>query len=287
MRAGGFLPSCLCRRLPSLIVWSLALASFAENATAQVTPADSLRETYRLPVPTAEQVEGLISAPSSGVAPGLGRAIVGDYLNVFFGAAYTRYTRYNRGDHDGQGIIGLGAGNPWTWLGLQADLMLYSTVRSGFFKRMGLNVEVYRYLFWDLILSLGWENFLTRGTPDTGESRYGTLAKWISFRDPDDWFSTLGLSAGMGDGRFVSEEDWLAGETDHFNLFGTLALQLARPVAFVASWQGDDLYLGTTITPFTDIPLFVTPGVADVLGRISSGPRFVVSGGYLLRLRLR
>jgi len=267
---------------PLGVVCALALPA---TAAAQVTSPDSLRDDYRLRVPTAEQSAGILVVPTGELAPGLGRAISGDYLTLYAGAAYTRFTRYIRGDHDGLGTVGVGFGNPWRSLGLQGDLMLYSTFRSGFFRRMGLNLEVTRYLPGSVLLTVGWENAVTRGRPDNGKSRYATLSRWFRLGDGQGWFSALALSGGAGDGRFVSEEDWLARRTDHFNPIGTVALQVAPPVTLVASWQGDDGYVGMSITPFGDAGLVVTPGVADVTGQISTGPRFVISAGYLLRVR--
>ena len=262
------------------IAWTLPAA-----AGGQVTDADTLRDSYRLRVPTVEQSAGVLVAPGGELAPGLGRAISGDYLHLYAGGAYTRFTRYIRGDHDGVGVLGVGFGDPSRWLGLRGDLMLYSTFRSGFFRRMGLTLEVSRYLVWDLLLTAGWENVVTRGTPDSGRSRYATLSRWFPLGDGQGWFSAFALSGGAGDGRFVSEADWLQRDTDHFNPIGSVALLVARPLMLIASWQGDDGYVGASIMPFPDAGLVITPGVADVTGRISTGPRFVLSAGYQLRVR--
>ncbi len=271
--------------LPRL--WVSACVAWALPAAlgAQVTAADSLRDDYRLPVPTVEQSAGVLVVPAGDLAAGLGRGAGSGYLNLYAGAAYTRFTRYVRGDHDGVGMVGMGFGDPYRWIGVQGDLMLYSTIRSGFFKRMGLSFEVYRYLPGDFLLTVGWENAITRGTPDSGESRYATVSVWLPLGDGEGWFPAFALSGGAGDGRFVSEEDWLEGNTDHFNPIGTVALQVARPLMLLASWQGDDGYVGASIMPFGG-SLVITPGIADVTGKVSTGPRFVITGGLMLRLRL-
>jgi hypothetical protein len=232
-----------------------------------------------------EQSAGVLVVPAGDLAAGLGRGAGSGYLNLYAGAAYTRFTRYVRGDHDGVGMVGMGFGDPYRWIGVQGDLMLYSTIRSGFFKRMGLSFEVYRYLPGDFLLTVGWENAITRGTPDSGESRYATVSVWLPLGDGEGWFPAFALSGGAGDGRFVSEEDWLEGNTDHFNPIGTVALQVARPLMLLASWQGDDGYVGASIMPFGG-SLVITPGIADVTGKVSTGPRFVITGGLMLRLRL-
>ena len=271
---------------PGLSSLLLSWAAFAlpGGVGAQVTPPDSLKDEYRLPVPTAEQARSIVVQANTGLAAGTTLYSTGNSLGIFVGATYTRVTRYVEGDHDGTGIIGVGFGNPATWLGVSADLMFYSTLRSGLLNRMGLDLSLHRYLPGDFLLTVGWENFMARGIPDSGESHFGILSRWFRLRDPDRWFSYVNLAVGAGDGRFVSEEDWLQGNTDEINLFGSISIQIAPPVTFIADWGGDDLTLGVSILPFPNIPFVITPAVADVTGQISSGARFVVTAGYLVSL---
>jgi hypothetical protein len=253
---------------------------------AQVTEeADSLRQQFKLQVPTAEQAAGIIVRPNPGFSPGALGYQSGSFLYFFIGAAYTPSTRYVSGDHDGNGIVGAAFGNPTKWLGVQTTLGLYSTARRGFFNRMGLSLEVFRYLPGDFILSLGWENIATRGDPDTGESQYGVLSRWFRLRPADASFSSLGLSVGLGNGRYVSEDDWINNDTNGLNVFGSATIQVAWPVAFVANWGGDDLTLGAAFTPLRGVPLIITPAVYDVTGQVETGATFMISAVFAYQVK--
>ena len=267
------------------LLLSLAALAPPGRANAQVTPADSLRQQYRLQVPTPEQSRGAVVRPNAKFSPGAAAYSMGQTLGFFVGAAYTRTTRYNKGDHDGIGVAGVGFGDPSSYFGVQADLMFYSTFRSKLLRRMGLDLAVNRFLPGDLFLTVGWENFMVRGVPDSAQSRYVSLSRWFPLRRPEEWFSMLGFSVGVGDGRFVREEDWLV-RNNRPNVFGSAMLQIAWPLGLIADWQGDDLALALALTPFRSLPFVITPGVADVTGRISSGPRFVATAGYLIQVPL-
>jgi hypothetical protein len=274
------------RRAFLTLLLSLAALAPQGEVRAQVTEEpDSLRRKYHLPVPTPEQAAGVVVRPNAAFSPGPAAYRTEPFFLVYAGAAYTPETRYIKGKHDGNAIVGAAFGDPVRWAAIQADLALYSTVRSGFFNRMGLGLEVYRYLPGGLILSLGWENILQRGESDIGDSQYGVLSRWFQLREPGSWLSHLGLSAGVGNGRFVSEDDWIAESTNRLNLFGSMSLQVARPLAFIADWQGDDLTLGLGLIPFQERGLIITPALYDVTGTVRSSMGFMISALYAHRVR--
>lgn len=248
---------------------------------AQATDPDSLRQEYRLPVPTAQEAAGLVVRANPAFSPGPLPYPSGSHLIVFGGVAYTPETRYNDARHDGTALVGAAFGDPATWIGIGTDLVFYTTLRSGLFKRMGLSLEAYRFLPGGVLLTLGWENVATRGESDIGESQYGILTRWFWLRGAGRWLPSMGVSLGVGNGRFVSEDDWLAGNTDHLNVFGSVSLQLNRWMGTVADWQGDDLTLGLPFTPLQDGSLIITPAVYDVTGRVGSGTGFMISAVYL------
>lgn len=253
---------------------------------AQVTEeTDSLRQQYRLPVPTAEQAAGIIVSPNASFTPGPTSYQSDPFLLFFVGAAYTPRTRYVEGKHDGNGLLGMAFGDPQKWVGVQADLGLYSTARSGLFNRMGLSLGVYRFLPGDLVLSVGWENILNKGDPDTGESQYGVLSRWFPLKQPDQWFNSIGLSIGLGNGVYSTETNWINNDTTDFNLFGSVSVQVAWPVALVANWLGDDLMLGAAITPFKQLPLVISPAVYDVTGQVETGATFMISALYAIQVK--
>jgi hypothetical protein len=57
-------------------------------------------------------------------------------------------------------------------------------------------------------------------------------------------------------------------------------LRVAEPVNLIAEWTGQDLNLGVSIVPFREIPLVITPALADVTNNAGDGARFVLGIGY-------
>ncbi len=87
------------------------------------------------------------------------------------------------------------------------------------------------------------------------------------------------MSVGLGGGRFRSEHDVQKG-IDSVNVFGSVGLRLAEPLSLIADWTGQDLTIGTSIAPFRNIPIVITPAVADVTGNAGDGARFILGVGF-------
>jgi hypothetical protein len=85
----------------------------------------------------------------------------------------------------------------------------------------------------------------------------------------------------VGDGQFRSSGAEAA-EENNVNVFGNVAVRVARPVSFIAEWTGRDLGLGLSIAPFKNIPFVITPAVRDVVGA-GDGARFVLGAGTAIR----
>ena len=64
------------------------------------------------------------------------------------------------------------------------------------------------------------------------------------------------------------------------NVFGSVGLRVVEPVSVIADWTGQDLTLGTSIAPFRNFPLVITPAVADVTGNAGDGARFILGVGF-------
>jgi len=73
-----------------------------------------------------------------------------------------------------------------------------------------------------------------------------------------------------------------AGE-NNINVFGNMALRVARPVSLIAEWTGQDLGLGLSIAPFRNFPLTITPAVRDVVSTEGRSARFVIGLGTAFR----
>ena len=252
-------------------------------ATAQVNP-DSLRNVYRLPVPTEEQSSTVVLEPAvtAILTPGSGGR---SGVDIWAGGTYVPRVRHEDGGRDGNAVVGLDFGNARRLVGIDVDVGFYSTMREGLFKRMGLNIELYRYVPYDVLLTVGWENIWKRGYSDIGASRYIALGRWFEVRPGATWFRWIGLTAGAGDGRFVSEGDWLAG-VNRINWFGAVRFAVVDPVTLTLDWQGDDLTIAATLQPFRRLDFWITPAITDATGRISTGARFIISAGYSHQIQL-
>jgi hypothetical protein len=259
----------------------LATALLASPAGAQ--NVDSLRAQYLLPVPPPvpdgppafvyRSAPGMGGYSPSGFGPGWG--------DVYVGATYQARARHSPGD-DGNFGIGIGLGNPHTLVGLQLDVMGFSTFRSGWGNRMAFDLKAHRILPGLVGVAVGWEAALLRGVTDGGRSVYGVASKWFNLRPPSEPFSAVMLTAGVGNGRFQREDDFL-NQAGKVNVFGTAAIRVLEPVSVIADWTGQDLVLATSWAPFPRYQFVITPSLVDVTGAAGDGVRFVVGAGYGFR----
>ena len=132
-------------------------------------------------------------------------------------------------------------------------------------------------------VAAGWNGFLNLGDDNDFEnSVYGVVSKIIKTReDISQPFSRVAVTAGVGSGQFQSEDD-LNDDSDGVNVFGNVAVRVARPVSVIAEWSGQDLGVGLSIAPFKNFPLVITPAVRDIVGA-GDGPRFVLGTGLGFR----
>lgn len=259
----------------------LALGAVAPGAEAQAP--DSLRARFRLAEPPVIEATSPARRPAPAMGANSPTAFGAAYGDAFVGASYTARAR-NVDAGDGAVAMGIGVGDPWRWVGVEVDVVSFSTLRSGWANRVGVDLIVHRLLPGGFGVAAGWESLLQRGYTDGDRSRYLVVSRWTQFRDDDSaWFSGLVLSAGVGDGRFRSFDDWQA-DRDRVNVFGSAALRVAGPVSVAADWTGQDLMLAGSVAPLARFPLVLSAGMADVTGRAGDGARFVATASYTVDL---
>ncbi len=205
-----------------------------------------------------------------------------DNNTVFLSGTYqneVRDTAENEGDL-GTGGIGIGLGDAQKALGVELSYAFETTDDS--FGEGGFNAKLHRRLGRDASVAVGWNGFLNIGRNDFEQSKYGVITK--VFRTQESLnrpFSRVAVTAGVGDGQFRSNGAVKVGD-NNVNVFGNVAVRVARPVSFIAEWTGQDLGLGLSIAPFKNIPFVITPAVRDVVGG-GDGARFVVGAGTAFR----
>lgn len=272
------------RALAGAAVAVLLATASAASAGAQVADSasiDSLRRAWRLPEPAEPPSLFIRSAPAMGAnSPIAFGAGFGDF---YVGASFTARARFVNAV-DGLVSGGFGLGDPMHYVGLQVDVLSFSSFRSGFGRRMGVDFKLHRVLPGMFAVALGWESAITRGQTDGGSSKYVVVSKWLPLAASDrESFSALMVSAGVGDGRFRREDDWNY-DRRRVNAFGSVALRVLPPVSVIADWTGQDLTVGASFAPIPRWQIVVTPAFADVLGTAGDGARFVMSASWSFHL---
>jgi hypothetical protein len=179
--------------------------------------------------------------------------------------------------------IGIGLGDAQKAVGVELSYALASFGGSRDFGSGGFNAKVHRQLPNGFAVAAGWNGFLNvGGNNDFENSVYGVVSKIIKTReDINQPFSRVALTAGVGSGQFRSEDN-AVNDSGGVNVFGNVAVRVARPVSVIAEWSGQDLGVGVSIAPFKNIPLVITPAVRDIAGA-GDGPRFVLGTGLAFK----
>ncbi len=205
----------------------------------------------------------------------------GRFGTVGVGLSYQDRTRYTE-KADGTAGVVMSFGNPQTVVGF--DVGVSALDLSDYGDRGSFNFKVHRALPNDLAVAVGLENALIWGFSDADTSLYGVVSKRFRVKEnSQDPFSRLSVSAGIGNGRFRTE-DQVQDDEGSVGLFGSLAVQVVPPVSLFTEWTGQDLNIGASVLPFRNIPLVITPTLSDITGTAGDGTRFSVGVGYGMSL---
>jgi hypothetical protein len=197
--------------------------------------------------------------------------------------------RLRDGDEaDAAAGIGIGFGDARETVGLQLSYMLASFgTRGRSFGTGGLNAKLHRQFPSGLGVAIGWEGLIRTGGEtdeiDFEDTVYGSVSQILRLRpDVRQPFSRIALTVGLGNGRFRSEAN-VRDDVETVNVFGSVALRVAKPLSTIVEWTGQDLAIGLSITPIRNFPLVITPALRDVAGA-GDGARFVLGAGVAFRL---
>ncbi len=200
-----------------------------------------------------------------------------DDFTGFVGFGYQERTRFGNKD-DGTLGVGIGLGDAEEAVGLQLSYTVASFGGSRDFGAGGFNAKLHRQLPGGWGIALGWEGFLTTGEVDFEDSIYGSVTNILKTReDIRNPFSRVAFTAGVGSGRFRSEND-IINDDDGVGVFGGVAVRVIQPVSAIVEWTGQDLAAAVSVVPFRNIPIVITPGVRDITGA-GDGARFVLGAG--------
>lgn len=205
-----------------------------------------------------------------------------DNFTGFVGVGYQERTRFGNND-DGGLVVGLGLGDARENVGVQLSYTVASFGGSREFGTGGFNAKIHKRLADEWSVALGWEGFATTGFVDFEDSIYGSVSHLVRTRESiNKPFSRIALTAGVGSGRFRTEDD-VFDDRDTVGVFGSAAVRVAEPVSAIVEWTGQDLAVGLSIVPFKDIPIVLLPAVRDITGA-GDGSRFVMGAGISFEL---
>lgn len=262
-----------------------ALSLLAAGTLASPAPAqDPARENLRLPQPPGVELpaRGRFTAPAAalGIPTGFGA----DFGDIFMGGGMQSRTRYSE-KMDGGGVLGLGLGSARKSIGIEVAMAQFGTMRSC--CRGGLSFKAHRMLPGAASIAVGWENAVGWGHlagdddpegpfTDAGTSVYAVASKLIPLAtDPGAPFGSVVATLGVGTGRFRSERAILD-SLQTVGVFGGVAMRIAPPASLMASWTGQDLNAGLSITPIRRWPVVMSVGAADV----TTAPRAIFGIGF-------
>lgn len=241
--------------------------------------AEVLRQRFRLREPATLQVSTLGAVSTPGSSSGSPTAFGASWGRGFLGVGFQERTRYTN-DADGSISLGIGLGDARKAVGVEVTAGVYSLLGDDAFERGGISFKAHRVLPENFAVAVGVENAIIWGDTDAGSSLYGVVSKIFQLREnPREPFSQLTASVGIGGGRFRSEDD-IINDEDSIGVFGSIGLRVAEPVSLIADWTGQDLTIGASIVPFRNVPLVITPAIADITDNAGDGARFILGVGY-------
>ena len=244
----------------------LALAASLAPGVARAQDAQALRAKYMIEVPQWLRWYEAAMRSAPGASASSPAAFGASFGDVFVGAGYQQTVRMADKD-DGAVLAGFGLGNPATAVGLEVAVTSLSTLREPLGNRVSASFKLHRSLPGMAAVAVGVENGVMHGGTDGGRSWYGVASKLFPLTpDAGRAFSSISVSAGVGDGRFRSFPA-VRDDRKTVGVFGSVGVRVLPAATAIADWTGQDLALALSIAPFPRFPLVITPGLADVTGQ--------------------
>ena len=208
---------------------------------------------------------------SSGSPSGFGAA----WRDGFVGGGYQQVR--GGGQSDGSMAVGFGLGNAKDAVGLEVVAASLGTFRSGLYERTAFSFKAHHMVGSDASIALGVENAIITGGSDGGDPSVFVAGTKI-FSMPESFFKQVTVSAGIGNGRFRFEKDFLK-DKKTVNAFASVGATIHEQASVFADWGGQDLAIGLSLVPIKAFPVILTPAIADITGQNGRDPRFTLGFG--------
>jgi hypothetical protein len=177
---------------------------------------------------------------------------------------------------DGSAAVGVGLGNPVTFIGLEAVATAIS-FKDNFGEDGDLSLKLHRVLPGRAGIAVGVDNTSRWGAPKS--TKAGTYLAFTKVFDVGDMAyspTPISFNIGLGNGRFARP-----GHNNEVGVFGSMAVAPWRQVSFIADYDGRDGNAGVSIVPFARMPLVVTVGAINIGRRYGKDTEFAGGVGYL------
>jgi len=236
------------------------------------------RDVYKLYIPTdMEAVSPVMGRAQPGVAASSPLGFGPGRGDAFAGFGYQNSTATG-GNGDGAASVGIGLLSGSETVGVELVLTSLSTVRSGFGSRMVGGMKVHKTLQNGLGVALGVEGTRISGDEfDTKESFYVVATQVRSLRESDT-FNSVTLNFGLGNGRFQSSDNFVAGKSG-IGVFASAGLRVNNYSAAILDFTGAQLNAALSFAPFATLPIVVTPSINDVTGSAGQAGRLSLAAG--------
>lgn len=205
---------------------------------------------------------------------------------VYFGAGGTSPAPYSD-EADGAAAMGIGLGNPYNSLGLQATFVSIDLTE---WEEYSMSLHLHRQLDCGCGVAVGVENIMLTEGGDSESSHYIVFSQVLQGDDykNGNGASKLHYSIGAGTNRYgqKSDADVEAGKSRYGTyVFGNISYELFNEFNAILDWNGINLNAGISKTFFvSNVPLGVSLGLADLTDNSGDQVRFIFGIGTGFKL---
>jgi hypothetical protein len=198
--------------------------------------------------------------------------------------SFSRDSDFDKADGSIPVVVGLGNGR--TGLGLELTYNLISLTPSRFAANGNFDLKFHKMLDDRSSIALGVENFVNYGRDarETPVSPYAVAsATWPLRPDRPENPMLLGLTLGVGAGRFSPREVLRSEGLGDIGVLAAVGLQVLPNLATIIDWSGQYLSAGVSYVPFQRLPFYLSVSATDLLESTRTGFRFSFGAGVGLR----
>jgi hypothetical protein len=217
-------------------------------------------------------------AVAPGIAFGSPVGFGAGWGQAFLGVGGTTLPPGSAQDVDGSASFGMGFGDPYRNLGLEAVVTSIS-LRDSFGDSGDAHFKVHHALPFRASFAIGVES-----TGRWGDARSATSSTYVAYTQVIDLAPQypanrvpLSLNLGFGDGRFVDPGE------DGVGAFASVAIAPLRQMSLIADWTGRDANAAVSLVPARRWPVVLTAGAVNLAERNGNRVEFAGGLGVLLQ----